>query len=524
MKTKLILFTLFIFSAIISNAQLAIEWQKSLGGTSDDYAYSIKQTTDGGYIVAGSSYSNDGDVTDNHGNIDFWIVKLNSAGAIEWQKSLGGTGNEEATSIQQTIDGGYIIAGDSDSNDGDITGNHGGADYWIVKLNSAGAIEWQKSLGGSVYDEAKSIQQTTDGGYIVVGGAYSLDGDINGHHGTNDNENIDYWIVKLNRTGDIEWQKSLGGTADDYAYSITQTKDGGYIVAGESASNDGDLTGHQGSVLFTDYWVVKLTNAGVIEWQKSLGGTKNEYAYSIQQTQDGGYIVAGSSNSNDGDVTDNKGSDDYWIVKLTSSGTIQWQKCLGGTTYDASSAIQQTKDGGYIVAGLSNSNNGDVTGNNGYFDYWIVKLNSSGAIEGQKSLGGTADDEATSINQTKDGGYIIAGYSVSTDGDITGNQGSSDYWIVKLSPNVGINEAQANENSIDLYPNPANSLIVVSCPLIENKNANIRIYDLMGREQLTIKNAGKYTIDIDTGELKSGVYFVKLQTESGIAVKKFVKN
>ena len=238
------------YTVIVTVALPVISWQKSLGGSGYDRATSIQQTSDGGYIVAGNSSSIDEDVTGNHGNSDYWIVKLNSVGSIVWQKSLGGSGNDSATSIQQTSDGFYIVAGSSSSINGDVTGNHGGVDYWIVKLDSLGSILWQKSLGGSGNDYAQSIQQTSDGGYIVAGYSTSINGDVTGNHG-----NSDYWIVKLNHVGSIVWQKSLGGSGFDYAWSIQQTSDGGHIVAGYSTSINGDVTGNHGDY---DSWIVKL--------------------------------------------------------------------------------------------------------------------------------------------------------------------------------------------------------------------------------------------------------------------------
>ncbi len=417
--------TIAIFGfATISMAQ----WQKSLGGSGDDRAYSIQQTIDGGYIVAGMSNSNDGDVSGNHGlNSDLWLVKLSITGTIEWQKSLGGSGSEAATSIQQTNDGGYIVTGYTIySNDGDVSGNHGNFDYWVVKISSIGTIEWQKSLGGSGDDRAYSIQQTIDGGYIVAGYTNSNDGDVSGNHGA-----FDFWVVKLSNIGTIEWQKSIGGSGWDRAESIQLTNDGGYIVAGYTSLNDGDVSGSHGLI---DFWVVKLSSIGNITWQKALGGSGGESATSIQQTSDGGYIVAGySSGSYDGDVSGNHGGKDYWVVKLTTIGTIEWQKCLGGSGLDYANNIQQTSDGGYIVAGYSNSNGGDVSGNQGSSDYWIVKLTSLGTVEWQKSLGGTSYDEARSIQQTSDGGYIVSGMSNSNDGDVSGNHGDFDYWSVKLT-------------------------------------------------------------------------------------------
>jgi hypothetical protein len=424
-----VLLALILFNGVNnkSHAQApAIEWQKCLGGTADDFANSIQQTSDGGFIVAGETRSNDGDVSGNHGKSDAWVVKLNSLGDILWKKCLGGTGNDYARSIQQISDGGFILTGYTNSNNGDVSGNNGYYDAWVVKLNSSGDILWQKCLGGTYDDYARSIQQTSDTGFILAGYTFSNDGDVSGNHGFSD-----AWVVKLNSSGDIIWQKCFGGTNEDYAYSIQQTSDSGFIVAGYTFSNDGDVSGYHG---YFDYWVVKLNSSGDIEWQKCLGGTYYDYAYSIQQTSNGGFIVAGSTNSNNGDVSGYHGYFDYWVVKLNSSGDIEWQKCLGGTNNDYANSIQQTSDGGFIVAGYTESNDGDVSGyHGGDYDAWVVKLNSSGDILWQKCLGGTIDDRAYSIQQTSDGGFIVAGFTVSNDGDVSGNHGASDAWVVKLN-------------------------------------------------------------------------------------------
>jgi hypothetical protein len=294
-------------------------------------------------------------------------VKLDASGNIQWQKCLGGTGDDRANSIQQTTDGGYVVAGRTYSNDGNVTGNHGSDDYWVVKLDASGNIQWQKCLGGTSWEYASSIQQTTDGGYVAAGYTRSNDGDVSGNHG-----DWDYWVVKLDSSGNIQWQKCLGGTSWDEAYSIQQTTDGGYVVTGYTTSNDGDVSGNHGG---EDYWVVKLDSSGNIQWQKCLGGTGDDRANSIQQTTDGGYVVAGYTYSNDGDVSGNHGGRDFWVVKLDASGNIQWQKCLGGTNWDEAYSIHQTTDGGYVVAGRTWSNDGDVSGyHGGNYDYWVVKL------------------------------------------------------------------------------------------------------------------------------------------------------
>ena len=427
---KILIFLLFLFLLISGtiNAQSSfIQWQKSLGGTGGDIALSISQTPDGGFIIAGLSQSNDGDVIGNHGAADYWIVKLNSFGDTLWTNSLGGSGVDNTESIIITTDSGFAICGSSTSNDGDVTGNHGSFDYWIVKLDNMGDTLWTKSLGGSGADFAYSISQTADGGFIVAGKSNSNDGDVIGNHG-----DYDYWIVKLDSMGDTLWTKSFGGSGSDFANFVIQTNDGGFIIAGSSNSDtiEGNATGNHGGY---DYWIVKLNSIGNLVWHKSLGGTNLDHALSIIQTIDGGFIVAGGSRSNDGDVTGNNGFEDFWIVKLDSIGVIDWQKSLGGLDYEFAFSIYQTMDSGYIVAGFSNSNDGNVTDNHGGYDYWIVKLNGFGNIDWQQSLGGTGSDEAHSIIQTNDGSFIIAGYSDSNDGDITGNHGSSDYWIIKLS-------------------------------------------------------------------------------------------
>ena len=255
---------------------------------------------------------------------------MNTIGTIQWKKTFGGTRQDFATCIQQTAEGGYIVVGSSNSYDGDVAVNLGSFDFWVVKLDATGTIQWKKSLGGTYSDEAQSIRQTADRGYIVAGNTDSADGDVSGYHG-----NYDYWVVKLNATGTIQWQKALGGFNDDIPTSVQQTKDGGYIVAGWTYSIDGDVKrnnwdyNYDGyNYLGDDYWVVKLSTTGTIQWQTALGGTGDDDAFSIQQTTDEGYIVAGMSTSTDANFFENNGNHDCWIVKLeaASLSTSSFQK------------------------------------------------------------------------------------------------------------------------------------------------------------------------------------------------------
>lgn len=486
-----------------------IEWQKAFGGSAGESASSILQTADGGYIMAGYSESNDGDLIENKGEDDLWIVKTNSNGEIEWQKTYGGSANDNAKSIRQTADGGYIVGGTTFSNDGDVTGNHGNHDIWVVKLDAVGDLVWQLTLGGSNQDVLEMIEQTTDNGYIIAGTSNSTNGNVTGNHG-----GYDYWIVKLSESGNITWQKSYGGTGHDAVAAVQQTMDGGYIVAGASSSTDGNVTGNHGE---SDYWVIKLSPAGIIEWQKSLGGSISDSATHILQTSDGGYVVSGLSSSHDGDVSGNHGDSDFWIVKLNETGTIIWQKSLGGSSEERPYHIQQTTDNGYVIAGYSESSNGDVTQNQGKADFWIVKLTDSGSIDWQKSLGGAEDDKAYSIQQTTDGGYIIAGYSESNNGDVTGNHGGADFWIVKLDPDsLSTNEFN---NEITVYPNPVTTVLNIAA---NEPISSVAVFNMFG-QQVYHQQLEATSGQINLSVLASGIYMVKVNSADKEAIYKVIK-
>ncbi len=269
----------------------------------------------------------------------------------------------------------------------------------LLKAQQAPSIEWQKSIGGSNGHEAKCVIQTSDGGYAIAGRTSSIDGDVSDNHGGND-----AWVIKMDASGNIEWQKCFGGSSDEFANSIIQTSDGGYAITGFTYSNNGDVSGNHGN---RDVWVVKLSSSGTIEWQKCLGGTESDEAFCIVQTSDEGrgYIIAATTESKDGDVLGNHGKEDFWIVKISASGSIEWQKCYGGSDYDEVHSIIQTSEGGYVVAGSTDSQDGDVFGKHAGGDAWVIKLNSQGIIQWQKCFGGSNGETAYSLIQTFDGGY-----------------------------------------------------------------------------------------------------------------------
>jgi hypothetical protein len=499
MKTIFSLLMLASLTAAFSQAP-TIQWQKSLGGSSDEFALSVIPTFDGGYIAAGYSTSNDGDVTWNHGGKDYWIVKTDLSGNILWQQSYGGTLDDIPTTICQTNDSGYIVAGYSRSNNGDVTGHRGGADttdVWVLKLTSTGGIQWQKSLGGTDDDVANTIIQTTDSGYIVAGFTVSADVDVSMNHGT-----ADGWIVKLNPFGNIQWEKSFGGTSYDYVYSICQTHDDGFIAAAATYSNDADVSFNHG---LTDIWLIKIDPAGNLEWEKSLGGSNVEVPSTILETAGNGFIISAYTYSADGDVSPHLAPPEYWIVKTDSAGTIQWQKTFGGQSGDEALSIGKTADGGYVVAGRSGSMDGDVTGNHGVWDCWIVKLNDLGIIQWQQCYGGPWDEGAAAVSETSDGGFIIGGHAMLDGGDVTGNHGGHDFWIIKLTGTVGINE-NTERNKLTVLPNPATSHIFIVSDYFMGTPWTIN--DLTGREiQNGIITGPSEMIDIS--RLTPGIYLLQ---------------
>src|SRR4030095_5630743 len=482
-------------------------------------------------ILGGTSHSNiSGDKTENcYNSMDYWIVKTDAVGTIQWQNTIGGSDYDEFSLIQQTLDGGYILGGWSYSNlSGDKTENsNGGIDYWIVKTDTSGNIQWQNTIGGSEFDDLTSIQQTADGGYILGGRSNS---NISGDKTENSNGGYDYWIVKTDASGAIQWQNTIGGSDDDGLVSLKQTADGGYILGGYSKSNiSGDKT--ENSMGISDYWIIKTDASGNIQWQNDIGGNDVDALNSIQQTVDGGYIMGGFSWSNiSGDKAENcMGISDYWIIKTNSTGVIQWQNTIGGNSSDELHSIEQTADGGYFLGGSSFSNiSGDKAENShGVADYWIVKTDTLSNIIWQATIGGSNFDNLLFSEQTVDGGFILGGYSSS---NISGNKtensnGGYDYWIVKiLAQPTSVTEV-ITQNNLLLYPNPANSTLTIETGNLQTSERRLVISDVAGRMSYSKTITGtsaKHNIDISS--LSQGIYFVQLHSGDKISRGRFLKD
>lgn len=507
---------LLVFFTINCFAQApAIEWQMSYGGSNFDYPRNSLMTSDGGYIMFGYSSSNDGNITNNHGSFDFWVIKINEFGELQWQKTLGGSNAEYGESIRETSDG-YIVVGNTYSNDGDVNGLNGvNSDAWIVKLNYYGEIQWQKTMGNSGNDRATNIITTSDGGYIVT-----AEKNMGIQQGTTYYETAQYWIIKIGSEGNTQWEKTYGGIGNSIPYDILQTSDGGYVVLGETSSHNGDVIGNHGPLESVDIWLLKLNSIGDIIWQSCYGGSGYERGFKIIETNNNGFIIAGDSDSNDGDLmgTIHNGYSDIWIIKIDSIGVIEWQKNYGGSFTNYAFDIFQTSDNGYVFAGYTDSIDGDVIGNHGSCDAWVVKISSSGTIQWQKTIGGSECDAALNIKPSSDGGYFMSGYNSSNDGDATENNGSRDFWAVKLFPEQ-LSITTFQQENMTVYPNPTNNILNLKFPN-DDVIESLIISDFLGKEVL---NSNENLKQINVNNLSKGFYIINASSSFKKYQSKFIK-
>jgi len=467
-------------SKIATETAPEVEWDKTFGGSSYDYAHSVQQTIDGGYILAGYTLSF------GAGNWDFWLIKTDSNGNKEWDKTFGESECELARSVQQTTDKGYIIAG--------YTQSFGAREcVWLIKTDLDGNMEWDKTFGSSLDDRAYSVQQTIDGGYILAGTTSETLQNQSG------NVDSDALLIKTDSNGNKEWTKTFGGSELDAAHSVQQTIDGGYILAGHTKS-----FGAHGS----NFWLIKTDLKGNKEWDKTFGDYAEDQAYSVQQTFDGGYILAGYTTGLD-----------FWLVKTDSDGNKEWDKTFKGGVYQAGYqkawSVQQTSDNGYIMAGYTYS-----LGE--WNDFWLIKTDQKGNTEWDKILGGPLDDKAYSVQQTIDGGYILAGYTQSF------GAGNSDVWLIKLKGDgVRVEENQPKAYSLlQNSPNPFNASTTISFTLPASSFTQLIIYNITGQKvrQLVAETmtAGIHNVmwdgmDDSGNAVSSGVYISQLSNGKLVA-------
>ena len=410
-------------------------WIRSFGGSGEDSFHSVINTSDGGFAALGSSSSTDGDLQGKELAVsDYWLVKFSPLGEIEWSKTYGGSKDDRGQAVIRTADGGYAITGYAMSDDGDGSNNEGFHDNWIIKVDEKGTLQWEKSFGFAGHDHSYDIIQTADGGFFFVGflDVTAANGEGNSVKFNNLTRHGvgEFWGTKIDSNGELQWRRYFGGTNNDRAHAVVESHSGGYIMAGFAESNDFDISNTRGSY---DFWVVKVSVTGELLWEHSYGGAGIEIAYDIARTKDQAYVVVGNTFSSDTDVSENHGESDVWMIKINDDGELLWEATFGGSEFDAAQGVSVGSDGAYIISGNSRSTDGDATGNNGENDLWLLKVNTEGDLLWEEHYGGTGLDLGFMALETSDRDLLMVGETGSTDFGPLLPKGDKDALVIRVA-------------------------------------------------------------------------------------------
>jgi len=489
MKSNPLLFYRFInlvsFIAIFSTTLLAqapdTSWTSLFGGTDIDVAYDIEQTTGGDYIVAGKT------VSFGSGATDVWLLKVNSNGDTLWTRTFGGDRGDYGTSVQQTFDGGYIITGYTGTN------ASGYYDVWLIKTNEFGDTTWTRKYGGDYSDYGYDVMQLSDGGYVVVGNTSVIGGNY-----------IDFYVIRTNSIGDTLWTQTYGGTGADYAYAIDITSDGGFIIAGDTQSFGTSQGG---------FYLIKTNAVGDTQWTAIYDNFEIDVCRDVKPTDDGGYILAGYTRS------PGAGEYDMYLIKVNSEGDTLWTKKYGDFLDEECYSVQLMSDGGFVMSGYQESvtDEGDVL---------IVRTDLSGNAIWTKTVGGTSQERGRSICVTSDGGYIIAGQTESFGVSRT------DIYLIKTAHDLSDIEFDSkpdipekfflNQN----YPNPFNPATMIKYQLPMTSDVELSIFNTLGQKVSVLvsekQSAGRYQVEWDASAFSSGVYYYQFVAVNYREIKKMI--
>ncbi|MBK6765547.1 MAG: T9SS type A sorting domain-containing protein [bacterium] len=455
-------------------------WSRLYGGTGADLCKSVDETTDGGFILAGRTNFSPSDV-------DAWLVKTDVNGNAEWTRMLGGGLTEDANDVVARTGGGYAMAG--------LTTSYGGGqeDVYFATYTAAGDPQTISYWGGASRDLANALVETSDGGFALGGetSSYGAGG-------------ADFWLIKSDAAGEDQWTQTFGGNSTDICYAIEQLADGGYALAGFTMSFGAGEA---------DAWLVRTNSAGQMLWSRTFGWATNDVAYDMIKTSDGGFALAGHTQSG---VSDDR---DFYLVKTDGNGTLEWLHTYGGVFNDFCYSLQQTSDGGYILAGSSYSFG---VGND---DFWLVRLSSTGALLWSRTFGGGNGEYCESVAVTSDGGFILGGQTLSF-GAI-----DWDIWLVRTGPDPALSTEGSSPISAafslhPIYPNPFNNTANIRFDLPREVTGRLVVFDMLGREVNEIFSgrlgAGTHSMQFNGANLSSGTYFVQLASPQFSATQKAV--
>jgi hypothetical protein len=532
--SKLLVFSWLLFS-VVSQAQ-EILWEKSYGGKHAEYLFDAIPTPDYGFILAGSSISgkSGNKESKSNGDFDYWLWKMNESGDLDWQKSFGGDGTDLLQSIAITKDGGFILAGTSTSGISEYKKQacKGNEDNWIIKLDAKGNEMWQTTIGGFGQEKVSKVLVLKDGSYLIAGSSSSYkDESLSAEDqltakSENAFGNLDYWLVKLNKEGKIVWQKTFGGTYRDELQSVIQTNDGTLLAGGYSNS---PISGNKTAEAFGlgDFWVIALDADGNQKWQTSFGGTQDDQLSCMLNTQNNGYLIAGSSDSA-ASSSKQKGSEkgsDFWILNFNENHEHLWQQTFNYGSNDVLTSIIENDDQTFLIAGYAQSEKNGKKDQDGINDYIALKIKDNGEEIWTKTVGSNGDEVMKKAVETRDGGYLLVGTSnsntslfPSAGGVPTGrggnskdrntNKGGNDFWVVKLKDPT---KPDVEKLPIEALPNPAETF--TNIVLGYNYTAGDGyIYDLAGRQLQQFKLNGNRTVPVDMSTLPMGIYIIEVIT------------
>jgi len=485
-----------------------IEWQRCFGtANGEEYAQAVP-LTDGGFLLVGST---SGGPTGWNG----LVIRTDETGNTLWSRTYGGSMEDKLRGAVAMPGGGFMLLGFTTSNNGDVSGNHGQGDVWLVRINSEGSITWQKCIGGPGYETSNQLILSNGGDLLISCTARGAGDDVPNAYG-----NADAWLIRADTLGTVLWSSVFGGSSDDLGGTITEVEDH-IIYCNATRSADGQVEESFGN---WDIWVLRINGSGELQNTWSFGGSESDGAF-IVPSQNGGFLLIGSTESNDGMITAPPigGTSDIWLCWLDSNLSIVQQMRLGGLGSDSPTEVLRMPDDGWLIGATVSSDGGDVTGyNGGFYDIWAVRLDAQGVIQWQRTFGGSSDDRGGRLTRSADGGVLMLGISNSSDGDVTSLFPGYDIWAVKfmLDP-TSIAEENAMA-SIRLYPNPCTDLLHVVNPSPTGASLPWRITDAQGRTVLTGTLSGSLG-QVPVATLVTGPYTVGLEWNGQWVTAPFVK-
>jgi hypothetical protein len=526
------LFILLVHISILLQAQeLEIVFQRCYGGSNWEGAVTIQPKV-GGYYIFGGTSSGDGDVSSHFGKQDYWLFEITANGQVLWDQTYGGSEEDYVAQMLRTPDGGFLMFGETYSQDGDVGCNHSSnGDWWLVKTDSLGNKEWTRCLGGTHKEIAMQIKYAHESGYILVGTTGSVDGDVAFNHGM-----YDVWVVKIDWDGSILWERTFGGSSNDTGFTINLTADGGYIVGGALSLWNGEFSCRD-DLPFQQSggWLLKLDSLGYLEWWKCYGGSGSTSIIDVYQLDDRGYIFLSGTNSNDGDIScyhgiPGNGNDDMWVVKVDSTGQIEWQQCLGGTGYDLPRMIRPLEDGGFIVGGNSTSQDDDAVCNEslqGGHTVILHRLSAQGDLLWTKCLGSPVDNSLFSMHVFSSTHYLLGATARSNGIDVNCTlKGQTDIWLVEImDTTVSIQEQRPGASAAGflLYPNPATTTTWLQLPVhIAQSPIQLQLISPKGGVVYKATVGGRFH-QLSIAHLPAGLYLVRLWDGERWLVQRLVK-